>query len=142
MNLTLILKVLSWGCRVLRWLTRMRPHRGRFLIVEDKASDAYLLKRVISKRGWESEVATSGEVAAGMVKHSKYSAVFVDMRLPQMSGAALLRILSEDAPSAHIVIVCGDTRDLEAIPASQFICVIKKPANLEAVEDMLNKLKL
>ena len=142
MNLDVVWKLIAVLCKALRWMTKLTPKRGVFLIVEDDPNDAYLLKRVLSKRGWESEVAPSGEVAAGLVKHQKYSGCFIDMRLPNMSGAALLRVLSNDAPNAQIVIVCGDARDLEMIPSSQFICVIKKPADLEAIEDMLKRLKL
>ncbi len=142
MNWEIIWKLFAAACQFLRWLTRRKPKRGVFLIVEDSPNDAEILKYRIKKRGWECEVATSGEAAAGMVKHTFYPVCFIDMRLPGMPGEALVRLLSREAPNTNIVVVCGEPRDLELIPDGQFVCVMRKPPTLEAIEDMLNKLKL
>jgi len=142
MNWDLIWKLFTWTCKAIRWLTFRKPKRGVFLIVEDNPNDAEILQYRVQKRGWECEIATCGEAAAGLVKHTHYPIAFIDMRLPGMSGAALVRLLSREAPDTNIVVVCGEPRDLENIPDGQFVCVMRKPPTLEAIEDMLNKLKL
>ena len=142
MNFDLVWKLFSWLCKALRCLTRLKPRRGVFLIVEDNALDAELLQYRLAKCGWRSEVAPSAEVAAGLAKHSSYPAAFVDMRLPGMSGAALLRLLSRDAPQTNLVVVCGEPADLADLPDGQFVCLMRKPPSLEAIQDMLAKLKL
>lgn len=142
MSIETIWKVLAALCNVFRWFNRRKPHRGVFLIVEDDAMDAAILQRLLKKRGWHSEVATSAETAAGLVAHTYYPAVFIDMRLPGMPGSALVRVLSDNHPETNIVIVCGEPADLAKIEPSQFVCLIRKPPTLEAIEDVLNKLKL
>jgi len=142
MNWGLVWKIVSELCKALRYITFRKPKRGVFLIVEDDPRDAELLEYRVKKRGWKCEIATSGEVAAGLVKHTFYPVVFVDMRLPGMSGAALVRVLSREAPNTNIVVVCGEPQDLSNIPDGQFVCVMRKPPTLEAIEDMLHKLKL
>jgi DNA-binding NtrC family response regulator len=112
------------------------------LIVEDNPADADLLQTKLRKAGWESEIVASGHAAAGLVKHVRYPIVFVDMRLPGMPGQALLRILSRDAPSTNIVIVCGEPSDLVDVPSGMFLSFIKKPAELEALEEMMKRLKI
>lgn len=142
MSVGTIWKLFAGLCKVLRWITQRKPRKGVFLIVEDDPDDAEILEIKIRKRGWKCEVATSGEAAAGLLKHTFYPVAFVDMRLPTMSGEALLRLLSRDSPDTNVVICCGEPRDLEKIPAGQFVCVLRKPPTLEAIEDLLNKLRL
>lgn len=142
MNWPLLWKVFVGICKVFRFFTHLTPKRGMFLVVEDDPDDAFIIKRLLKKRGWECEIATSGEVAQGLVAHSFYSVAFVDMRLPGMSGEALVRILSRDTPNTSIVICCGEPSDLKTIPDGQLFLVIKKPPTLESIEDALNKLKL
>ena len=142
MNLAFLWKALPWVCKAARYVTRHKPEPPTFLIVEDDPNDSEVLQIVLRKRGIKSEVATSAEAAAGLVRHTFYPVVFVDMRLPTMSGTALLRILSRDIPNTNAVVVCGEPYDLKDLPASRFISVIRKPATLDAIEEMLQKLKL
>jgi CheY-like chemotaxis protein len=142
MNLLPLLDLWPTICRVTRWLTRRKPKPITLLIVEDDPLDAEHLQIQLKKRGYESEIATSAETAAGMVRHTFYPVIFVDLRLPTMSGQALLRILSRDAPNANAIVVCGEARDLEDLPPSRFVSVIRKPVTLDAIEEMIVKLKI
>ncbi len=141
MNVELVWKILPGLCRIARWFTGRKPTRGTVLIVEDDPLDAELLQIKLRKTGWRSEVVRSGEAAAGVVKHVHYPIVFVDMRMPGMPGKALLRILSRDAPNTNVVIVCGEPGDLADVPTGMFLSFIKKPAELEAIEDMMKRLR-
>ncbi len=142
MNLDVFLKLFAVACKAVRWLTLRKPNKGVFLIVEDNLHDARNLENKIKKAGWQCEHVTSGEAARGMVKHSHYPCIFVDLRLPGMPGEALLRVLSEDAPNSNTVIVCGNPDDLSDLEPGQMRMHIIKPVSLEAIEDMLKKLKL
>ena len=141
MNWEFLWKAIPTVCEAFRWLTKRKPTRGLALIVEDNEHDAKNLQRILRKRGWDSEVATSGEVAIGAVKHQFYPLCFVDLRLPGLSGEALLRILSEDAPNTFLCVVCGEPADLTNLPPGMFVSIIRKPAELESIEGMLQKLK-
>jgi DNA-binding response OmpR family regulator len=142
MNAEILWKILPGLCKLFRWFTGRKPTRGTVLIVEDDPLDAELLQIKLRKKGWASEIVSSGIAAEGLVKRVRYSIVFVDMRLPGMSGKALLRILSRDAPNTNVVIVCGEPSDLADVPAGMFLCFIRKPAELEAIEDMMKRLRI
>lgn len=110
--------------------------------MEDNPNDAELLGDVLSRRNITSEVAENATVAIALIRHKFYPVVFVDLRLPGMSGAQLLQVLSRQTPNSQSVIVCGETNDINEIRPSKFLCVIRKPATLDAVEEMLQKLRL
>jgi CheY-like chemotaxis protein len=129
-------------CKVFRWLTRRKPNNDTFLIVEDNEHDAIWIKQKLTKRGRKCELATSGEAAAGLVQHTHYACIFVDMRLPRMSGEALLQILSEHAPNAAVVVVAGEPSDLKQLPSGQPVLFIRKPISLEGIDDALKLLRL
>ena|ERR1043165_1883510 len=131
------LKLLPTACKVVSWLTRRKPTRCTVLIVEDNANDAELLADKIRKCGHDSEVVTSGDMALGVVKHSFYPLAFVDLRLPGMSGKAVLRLLSKESPRTRRVIVCGERHDVpDAIDPGVALVTIIKPATLEAVMEV------
>ncbi len=137
MNWKILGQLVSLVCQVWQWVAKIKPTTGGFLIVEDNEDDAQWLQSKLAKRGQQSEIATSGETAAGLVAHTNYRCIFVDLRLPRLSGEALLRVLSKNAPSSTIVIVCGDTGDLSQLPKGQRIVYIAKPVTLEAIDDVL-----
>lgn len=151
--LILIHKYAPTICKLLRWISGFKPSRALALIVEDDPDDAESLEAKLHARGYNCEIATSAEAAQGMVKHTFYPLIIVDLRLPTMSGAALVRVLSEDSPNAKIVIVCGDPSHLADIykrrvghvikyDETPFICYIPKPASTAAIDKMIRDLHL
>jgi|ERR1044071_7468232 DNA-binding NtrC family response regulator len=135
-------EIFSWICAILRWLTRRKPDRGIFLIVEDFQPDAEFLQYKLKKLGYDAEIATSGEVAQGLVKHTFYSVCFVDMRLPGMPGEAVVRLLSKETPNTSVIIVCGEPSDLEKLPNDSAVIFVRKPPTLEALDNLLKSLKI
>ena len=136
----LLPKLMPLLCWLFRLLRRNRAPRGTVLIVEDNKYDAELLEAKLIKAGFKTEIATSGEAAEGMVRHKFYPVILMDMRLPRMSGEALLRVLSEKSPNSNIVIVCGEPSDLASIPPGSFFTFIGKPASADAIVQLTRKL--
>lgn len=110
--------------------------------MEDNQNDAYALGRLLRKRGIQTEIVSSAEVAQGVAKHALYDIMILDVRLPGMYGTEVLPLLSEISPNAKFVVVCGEPSDLGSLPSNQFIGFIKKPIGLESVEEMLKQFNL
>lgn len=147
MNLEWIIKLLPTFCSVARWIFRRKPATGLpparvALIVEDNTDDALTLERLLHKRGVQTEIVTSAEAAQGVAKHAFYDLMLIDIRLPGMSGAKLVQLLSDSSPSAKFVVVCGEPTDLYELPHGQYVGFIRKPPTLEAIEEMLKQLNL
>ncbi len=138
--LELLVKLFPFFCKILRAFTGNRKQRVlTALIVEDNRDDSFLLELELRRHGIICEIATTAETARGLVKHVKYDLCFIDMRLPGMPGEVLLRVLSEEAPSAKLVIVCGEPYD---IPEGRGILVIRKSVTFDSIKDILAILKL
>jgi len=141
MNLDTLAKFLPWICGVLRFFTRRKPSAPRVLwslIVEDNQRDAELLELVLRRGGFQTQTASCGEAARGMLKRDSYDLILVDLQLPGMSGAALLRVLSDDSPYARVVVVTGCAADL---PPGEPIVVVVKPITDDSVTKMMRLLK-
>jgi CheY-like chemotaxis protein len=85
--------------------------RLRVLVVDDEASVRVSLQRYLAGRGHEVETTASGQDALARLKASKYDAVIVDMRMPDLSGEQLFERLRSDDP-AHAERVIFTTGDL------------------------------
>lgn len=129
--------MLPWACSILRLFTRKRPISPKVLwalIVEDNKYDAELLELVLRRGGFQTQTASCGEAARGMLKRDSYDLILVDLQLPGMSGAALLRVLSDDSPHARVVVVTGCAVDL---PPGEPIIVVVKPITDDSVRKMM-----
>lgn len=129
-----LLKWLPSLCKVIRYFTGRKPKPGLVLVVEDDNDDAHQITRALRRLGFEPEVATSGEVAKGMVSHTDYDYIFVDLLMPGMPGEALLRILSDDSPNSECIIVAGQPEQaFYFMQPGDTIIAIKKPVFEESL---------
>jgi len=92
-------------------LPSMGSDRLRVLVVDDEASVRVSLQRYLAGKGHEVETTASGEDALVRLKASKYDAVIVDMRMPDLSGEQLFERLRSNDP-AHAERVIFTTGDL------------------------------
>lgn len=70
----------------------------RILVVEDEPAIDELCRKVLSKEGFEVDIAVNGKVAQGMIKKQQYDLFLVDIRLPVMNGRELYQWLKEKHP--------------------------------------------
>jgi two-component system NtrC family sensor kinase len=82
----------------------------RVLVVDDEASVRVSLQRYLAGKGHEVETTASGEDALSRLKISKYDAVIVDMRMPDLSGEQLFERLRSNDPShaERVIFTTGD----------------------------------
>lgn len=147
MNWDIILKLWPLVCRLVRFITRRKPvivlpPTRTALIVEDNPNDAELLQRLLRKRGFTCTIAGTAEIAQAHVQNRHFDLCIIDLNLPLMSGAELLFVLQESTPSSKFVVITGAIEQFDKLPAGQYAGFIKKTADLETVEKMLNQLTL
>src|SRR5437588_705324 len=75
------------------------------LVVEDDATMQKLTLKILSSRGFSSELARSGREAVTMAAALKPALILMDLSLPEMNGWEATRALKADPALAQIPVV-------------------------------------
>ena len=81
----------------------MRPRR--VLIIDDEENMLHMLKTILSKEGYEIELARDGREGLIKVVSSKFDMVLCDLRMPEMDGMAFLDGLNEKQIDQTIIMM-------------------------------------
>ena len=102
------------------------------LIVEDDAPTQKLLRAVLSRSGFQSEVAPNGEVAIQMLFKSDYAAIILDMMMPGSGGQDVIDYIAR-ASRITPVVICSAAGPalLSGFDPSIVHAVIRKPFDVQ-----------
>jgi two-component system CheB/CheR fusion protein len=118
--------------------------KRRILVVDDNADVADSLAMLLRLDGHEVETAYSAPGTFEAVQRMRPEAIFLDIGLPQMDGYEIARRLCADpvAKRAHLIALTGysQERDRERAREAGFGAHLVKPANIEAVNEILASL--
>lgn len=82
----------------------MSEDRPRILIVDDREQNRYVLSRILGQAGYGCiELSTGSEAVAHA--RSGPSLIILDVRLPDMSGYEVTRLIKQDPRTAHVPIL-------------------------------------
>jgi DNA-binding NtrC family response regulator len=84
-----------------------RAGRPRVLLMEDEPSLAQGLKMVLSKQGYEVELADTGLRALGSLGTKNFDLLVADLMLPDVDGMEVLRTVKETKPETQIIVITG-----------------------------------
>lgn len=77
----------------------------RILIVEDETSIVDLLTLVLSREGYEIASCQTGRDALNMIKEFHPHLVLLDVMLPGLDGASIIKIMAEDEMLSNIPVI-------------------------------------
>lgn len=85
----------------------------RILVVEDEPSLADMCRIVLTRVGFEVEIAVNGRVAQDMIAKKQYHLCLIDIRMPKMSGEELYQWLQKKFPKManRVVFMTGSVID-------------------------------
>jgi DNA-binding response OmpR family regulator len=75
------------------------------LIVEDDEALADVLSLRLSRQGFETTVADSGQLGLALARAEKPSVILLDLRLPDMDGFELCQELVDDEQTCEIPVI-------------------------------------
>jgi len=113
----------------------------RALVVDDQESVRSVLRRFISRLGWEVATAENGFQAVESAKKKRFDLYVLDVRMPGMNGLETLREIRRIDPSAQVVMMtgCADMNILPAIRAEGVIDILAKPFDLGRLREILEE---
>ena len=79
----------------------------RLLLVDDEKELLENLKLAFRPTAYECDTETNPLVALERYKQQRYDVVITDVRMPEISGLDLLKLLREYDPSAKVIIITG-----------------------------------
>jgi CheY-like chemotaxis protein/predicted transcriptional regulator len=126
--------------RLTAWLNSqaaVEKARPSVLLVDDDETIRKALTRTLSKEGFNVDSATNGKHALEKSQLAHYDVALVDIRLPDMDGIILLRMLKDESPEIKVIIITGYPsleNAINAVDAGAAAYITKpfKPADLLA----------
>ena len=119
----------------------MRPLE--ILVVDDEQSICLLLHDVLARFGHQVTTCQEGAVAIEMAADRRFDLIFLDIRMPGMSGLEALKGLRGIQPQARFVMITGFAKDdviEEALRSGASACLCK-PFRLSQVTELLQELE-
>jgi DNA-binding response OmpR family regulator len=111
------------------------------MVVEDDSSVAALFQRALADAGYQAEIMENGHKAQAKLMFTTPDLVLLDLHLPSLEGAVLLRQIRNQVRLVHtrVVLVSGDALTAER-HSDQADGVLIKPAGYEQVRRLAEEL--
>jgi two-component system NtrC family sensor kinase len=112
-------------------------HDQTILVVDDEPSLASGLARLLRRDGHTVETAANGRLALARLQARAYDLILCDVRMPELDGPSLYRLLERQQPNLcqRIIFLTGDTLEPATqafLEASGVPCLLKPFAIAEA----------
>lgn len=122
----------------------MPPHTApspTILIVEDEPSIASALTRLLTRDGYQAEVARNGQEALTACQRQAYTQILCDLWMPVLDGPGFYEALHRYQPQlcARVVFLTGDTLTpaVQTFLAGTPVPLLHKPFTAERLRALL-----
>ena len=86
----------------------------KVLLVDDEEEFVRALAERLELRGFEPEVALSGELALQVIEERAPDVIVLDLRMPGMDGVEVLRRVKRTHPRIQVIILTGHGSEADA----------------------------
>ena len=110
----------------------------RILVVDDERVIRDLCNRALARAGHEVRVASGIGEASGAVEGFEPEIVLTDLRLGDLDGLAVIRLVRERSPHARTVVMTGSDlppEELSRVRAVHIDALIHKPFSIEELKE-------
>lgn len=115
--------------------------QARIIIVDDDENIRKTMKAILEDEGYIVDLATNGKEAIEMTQEKTYNIAILDIRLPDMEGVELLKLIKYNVPKTRKIMVTGYPSMQNAISAlnKNADAYLVKPVNVEKLLDMVRE---
>jgi DNA-binding NtrC family response regulator len=79
----------------------------KVLVIDDEAIVRTSSKRALTPEGYEVTVAESGKAGIAILEKEFFDAILLDLKMPDMDGIEVLKVIMERWPDTKVIIVTG-----------------------------------
>ncbi len=107
----------------------------KMMLVDDEERFLSTTRKLLEKKGFEVETASSGSEALEMLRIKPVHVVILDVKMPGMDGVATLREIKRQFPMVEVIMLTGHATVESAIDGlkSGAVDYLMKPADLEEI---------
>lgn len=112
----------------------------RILIAEDNPMNQRLITRVITKLGYEPDLAVDGQHALDMVAANNYDLVLMDVQMPELDGIQAAEIIRAEYGARPLIMAMtanAMSQDIERCMQAGMDDYISKPLSIELLVEKL-----
>lgn len=115
---------------------------GHILIIDDEASLRQTLARILQRAGFEVTTAANGAEGASLVSQHPFDLVYLDIRMPDMSGLELLKSIHAKYPELPVILFTAQPDLNSAVDALRNGATdyLLKPLKPQAVVERTNSI--
>jgi len=119
----------------------MTKNKGKILIIDDSATNVFLLQTLLEEQGYTVLFAYNGNEAIRYINEQKFDLLLLDIMMPGVDGYDILEKLSSDEGNTPVIMVTAkDDRESEKkamdMGATDYVT---KPVNFEKLIKLVQK---
>ena len=129
----------------------------RILIVDDDESIRKTMQTILEDEGYIVDLATTGNEAIELTQEETYNIALLDIRLPDIEGVELLKLIRDNIPKTRKIMVTGYPSMQNAISAlnknadvyltkpvgvEKLLSIVKEQLQLQKEEKKFNEQKV
>lgn len=121
----------------------MTQNNLKLLIVDDEKEVCEYTASHLKRRGYDALIANAPEEAIAVVKEKNPDIMLLDMNLPGMSGADLLKTIRQFNTSVKVIMISGYPLNIQTDPQLSGLNIsefMQKPVPLSVLDSMLAKI--
>jgi len=118
----------------------MESRKIRVLMVDDEEQFRATTAKILTKRGYETTMAESGEEAIEKLKEKEFDVVILDIKMPGMDGNQALREIKTIQPDVQVIMLTGHGHIDSAIQALKdgAFDYLNKPCEIDLLVSRIN----
>lgn len=112
----------------------------KILVIDDEPNIRLLFQEIFKMKGYDTEIAENGKIGLQMIKANYYDLVFLDRKMPVMSGDETLNQLRafSDVP-VYLISAFQTDEEVRSIKETGATGILMKPFTIDEVVKIAEK---
>lgn len=112
------------------------PIKGKILVVDNETDQLDMMQEILQRIGYGAKMTDNPDEALKMVATETFSAVFIDLIMPDIEGTELCEQIKRICPTVPVFAFSGHVHlyRAEQMERAGFDGSIRKPATIEEIE--------
>ena len=111
----------------------------RILVVDDEHDMAQGLRRLLAMRGYQVDIAHSGEEAVNSARRSRPDGILMDLQMPGIDGVEAFRRIRTHCPNTFVIFMTAFSNMADQARDEGPVEVLTKPLDPEATCNLISK---